>query len=322
MSVKHPIIAFTGSSGAGTTTFRRVFDRLFKEEGITRYRVDGNAFRRYDRKAMRHMVERYRQKGRCLSHFSPEANHLERLEGLFREYSRTGTGLCRRYVENEELAEMYAQPVGSFTPWEEIPGGTDVLVYDGLHGGYAERPWSQRHTSPSHNPEVIRRRLQVKLCEVPELDIARWVDLLIGVVPVINLEWIQKIYRDAHHKNKPVENAVQTIERRMSDYVRYIVPQFSLTDINFQRVPLTDTSNPFVLREVPSLDESIVVIRFRDPKGHDFPHFLKRIKGSWMSRRNTLVIPGGQLEHAIRVICAPMVHELVNRYREAVGNNL
>ncbi len=318
MSVKHPIIAFTGSSGAGTTTFRRVFDRLFKEEGITRYRVDGNAFRRYDRKAMRHMVERYRAQGKDLSHFSPEANHLERLEGLFREYSRTGTGLCRRYVENEELAEMYGQPVGSFTPWEEIPRGIDLLVYDGLHGGYSEKPWSQRRTSPSHNPEVIRRRLQLKLCEVPELDIARWVDLLIGVVPVINLEWIQKIHRDVHDKNKAPENAVQTIERRMADYVRYIVPQFSLTDINFQRVPLTDTSNPFVLRDIPTLDESIVVIRFRDPKGYDFPQFLKRIRGSWMSRRNTLVIPGGQLEHAIRVICAPLVHELVRRYREAV----
>ncbi len=320
MSVKHPIIAFTGSSGAGTTTFRKVFDRLLKEEGITRFRVDGNAFRRYDRKAMRYMVERCRQQGYCLSHFSPEANYLERLEGLFREYSRTGTGLCRRYVENEELAEIYDRPVGSFTPWEEIPGGTEVLVYDGLHGGYSERPWSQRDTSPSHNPEVVRRRLEVALCETPELDIARWVDLLIGVVPVINLEWIQKIYRDAHHKNKPAESTIQTIQRRLPDYIKYIVPQFSLTDINFQRVPLTDTSNPFVLREIPSLDESIVVIRFRDPRGHDFPHFLKRIKGSWMSRRNTLVIPGGQLEHAIRVICAPLVHRIVRSYREALNS--
>ena len=317
MSAKHPIIAFTGSSGAGTTTFRRVFDRLFKEEGIVRYRVDGNAFRRYDRKAMRHRVQRALEQGRCLSHFSPEANHLERLEGLFREYSRTGTGLCRRYIETAEMAEMYGLPEGSFTPWEEIPQGTDLLVYDGLHGGYAEAAWSQRNLSASHNPEVIRRRMEASLSRRPGLDIARWVDLLIGVVPVVNLEWIQKIHRDSHVKNKPPETTVETILRRLPDYIRYIVPQFSLTDINFQRVPLTDSSNPFVLRDVPSLDESIVVIRFRDPRGHDFPSFLRQIPGAWMSRRNTMVIPGGKLELAIRVICAPMVHELVKRYREA-----
>ena len=316
MSVKHPIVAFTGSSGAGTTTFRRVFDRLFREEGITRFRVDGNAFRRYDRKAMKYQVERALEQGRCLSHFSPEANYLERLEGLFREYSRTGTGLCRRYVENEELAEVYDQPVGSFTPWEEIPQGSELLVYDGLHGGYSEKPWSQRNLSPSHNPRVAAQRSRIAQCELPGLDIARWVDLLIGVVPVINLEWIQKIHRDAHHKGKETENTIQTILRRLPDYINYIVPQFSLTDINFQRVPLSDSSNPFVLRDVPTLDESIVVIRFRDPRGYDFPHYLKRIQGSWMSRRNTMVIPGGHLEHAIRVICAPLVHRLVERYRE------
>ena len=317
MSVKHPIIAFTGSSGAGTTTFRRVFDRLFREEGITRFRVDGNAFRRYDRKAMKYQVERHLEKGRCLSHFSPEANFLERLEGLFREYSRTGTGLCRRYAENEELAEIYGVPVGSFTPWEEIPKGTDLLVYDGLHGGYSEHPWSRRSTFLSHNPRVTEQRQRLAKADVPGLDVARWVDLLIGVVPVINLEWIQKIHRDTHQKNKEAEDTIQTILRRLPDYIDYIVPQFSLTDINFQRVPLSDSSNPFVLRDIPSLDESIVVIRFRNPKGYDFPHFIRRIKGSWMSRRNTLVIPGGQLEHAIRVICAPLVHALVEHYRTA-----
>lgn len=316
MSIKHPIVAITGSSGAGTTTFRRVFDQMFREEGITRFRVDGNAFRRYDRKTMKYMVAQSQKNGSSLSHFSPEANYLERLEGLFREYSRTGTGLCRRYVENQELADAYDLPVGSFSAWEEIPSGADLLIYDGLHGGYSENPWSQRNISPSHNPQVVSQRRKLAACELPGLDIARWVDLLIGVVPVVNLEWIQKIHRDTHKKNKPAENVVQTILRRMPDYINYITPQFSLTDINFQRVPLSDTADPFVLRDIPGPNECIVVIRFRDPARYDFPTLQRQIRGTFMSRRNTMVIPAAQLEHAIRVICAPLVHELVQRYRQ------
>ncbi len=319
MSAKHPIIALTGSSGAGTTTFRRIFDNIFRREGITAFRVDGNAFRRYDRKAMQHRVALAEKQGRCLSHFAPEANFLDRLEGLFREYSRSGTGLCRRYVENEELAEMYGQPVGSFTPWEEVPSGTDLLIYDGMHGGCAENSWSRREMSASHNPVIIRRRKKLKERKMRGIDIAQWVDLLIGVVPVINLEWIQKIYRDAHEKQKSPESVTHTIMRRMEDYIAYITPQFSLTDINFQRVPLTDTSNPFELREIPSLDESIVVIRFREPARYDFPTLMARIPGAWMSRRNTMVIPGGNLDIAIKVICTPLVHELVERYRKTLS---
>ncbi len=315
MSSKHPIIAVTGSAGAGTTTFRRIFDNIFRRENITSFRVDGNAFRRYDRKQMQYFVAQAAAQGRCLSHFSPEANFLDRLEGLFREYSRSGTGLCRRYVENEELAELYDVPVGSFTPWEEIPGGTDLLFYDGMHGGCAENSWSQREMSGSHNPIIIKRRKKMKQRRMRGIDVAQWVDLLIGVVPVINLEWIQKIHRDAHQKNKSPESVTHTMLRRMEDYIAYIIPQFSLTDINFQRVPLTDTSHPFQLRDIPTLDESIVVIRFREPKRFDFPHYLNLIDGSWMSRRNTLVVPGGQLDIAIKLICTPLVHELLERYR-------
>ncbi|BAO43548.1 phosphoribulokinase [Thiolapillus brandeum] len=319
MSSKHPIIAITGSSGAGTTTFRRIFDNIFRREGITAFRVDGNAFRRYDRKRMQHMVSQAEKQGRCLSHFAPEANFLDRLEGLFREYSRSGTGLCRRYVENETLADIYGVPVGSFTSWEEVPNGTDLLIYDGMHGGCAENSWTHREMSASHNPVIIRRRKKLKERKMRGIDIAQWVDLLIGVVPVINLEWIQKIYRDAHEKQKSPESTTHTIMRRMEDYIAYITPQFSLTDINFQRVPLTDTSNPFELREIPSLDESIVVIRFREPARYDFPSLLAQIPGARMTRRNTLMIPGGMLDIAIKSICTPLVHELVQRYRSAAA---
>ena len=317
MSSKHPIIAVTGSSGAGTTTFRHIFDDIFRRENITAFRIDGNSFRRYDRKRMRHFVEQSIEQGSCLSHFSPEANFLDRLEGLFCEYSRSGTGLVRRYAESEELAELYEVPVGSFTPWMEVPSGTDLLFYDGMHGGCAENSWSQRNLSASHNPVIIKRRKKMKERKIRGIDIAQWVDLLIGVVPVMNLEWIQKIHRDTHKKSHSPESITHTIMRRMSDYITYITPQFSLTDINFQRVPLSDTSNPFELREIPSLDESIVVIRFREPQRFYFPALLRQIDGSWMSRRNTMVIPGGQLNLAIKIICTPLVHELVERYQNA-----
>lgn len=317
MSSKHPIIAVTGSSGAGTTTFRRIFDSIFQYEDITAFRIDGNSFRRYDRKRMNHFVEQSIEQDVRLSHFSPEANYLDRLEGLFREYSRSGTGLCRRYAESEELAEFYDVPAGSFTPWEEVPTGTDLLFYDGMHGGCVENSWSNRELSDSHNPVIIKRRKKMKARKMRGIDIAQWVDLLIGVVPVVNLEWIQKIHRDTHKKNRSPESITHTIMRRMSDYITYITPQFSLTDINFQRVPLSDTSNPFELREIPTLDESIFVVRFREPQRFDFPALQRQINGSWMSRRNTMVIPGGQLDLAIKIICTPLVHELLERYRNA-----
>ena len=35
MSVKHPIIAITGSSGAGTSTVTRTFQNIFRRESVT-----------------------------------------------------------------------------------------------------------------------------------------------------------------------------------------------------------------------------------------------------------------------------------------------
>jgi len=315
MSVKHPIIAVTGSSGAGTTTVRHVFTDIFRREAVNTVYVDGDSFRRFDRDTMRSAFRASLAEGSPISHFGPEANLLDRLEGLFREYSRTGTGLIRRYAGNAVRAETLGIPVGTFTPWTEICDGTDLLFYEGLHGGCIEATWSHRHMSPSHNPFVVQARHRLETQYDTGVDVAQWVDLLVGVVPSINLEWIQKIHRDTTLKGASCEGVVETILRRMPDYVRYITPQFSLTDINFQRVPLVDTSDPFVTRDVPSLAESILVIRFRNPGRHDFPDLLKRLPDAFMSRPNTLVVPGGQMEHALRVICTPLVHELVERMR-------
>ena len=105
-----------------------------------------------------------------------------------------------------------------------------------------------------------------------EVNLAKHADLKIGVVPVINLEWIQKIHRDKNSRGYSTEAVTDTILRRMHAYVHCITPQFTETDINFQRVPIVDTSNPFIARWIPTADESLVVIRFKSPRGIDFPY--------------------------------------------------
>lgn len=313
MSVRHPIIAVTGSSGSGTSTVQDAFARMFQREKINPAFVHGNSFRRYTPEQVKKIFREAALQGRPISHFGPEANLFDRLEGLFREYSRTGSGLMREYIANQDYSEMYSQPVGTYTPWQEMQPGTDLLFYEGQHGGCIEATWSQREMSPSHNPFVINERHKLQTRHDTGVDIAKWVDLLIGVVPSINLEWIQKIHADCRTTGASQESVTMTILHRLPDYVRYITPQFSLTDINFQRVPLVDTSNPFIATAVPSLDESMLVIRFREPKRFDFPYILNRIHNSFMSRPNTLVVPGGEMELSMDVICTPLVSELVER---------
>jgi len=286
MSKKHPIVAVTGSSGAGTTTVKRAFEHIFRREGINPLVVEGDSFHRYDRAAMKEAMKKAEEEGNThFSHFGPEANLFEELEATFKAYGETGACKRRYYLHSEEEAAPYGQKPGEFTPWEEIPPGTDLLFYEGLHGG------------------VVTETANV----------AQYVDLLIGVVPIVNLEWIQKIHRDAAERGYSAEAIVDTILRRMHDYVHYITPQFSRTDINFQRVPTVDTSNPFIARDIPTPDESFVVIRFREPKkfGVDFPYLLNMLQGSFMSRRNSIVVPGGKMGFAMEVILAPIIEQML-----------
>lgn len=312
MSKKHPIIAVTGSSGAGTTTVRHAFSDIFRREGINAVFVEGNSFRRYDRREMKEAVAASITAGSPISHFGPEANLFDKLEDLYREYADTGSGWVRHYVLDNE-AEIHGQEAGTFTPWKRIPSGSDLLFYEGLHGGVVANTWTRRKMSPSHNPAVIEERRRAEQTGNRGVDAAQHVDLLIGVVPIVNLEWIQKIHRDCVSKNRTPESVTATILRRMRDYIHFIVPQFSLTDINFQRVPLVDTSNPFIARDIPTYDESIVVVRFREPKKFDFPWLLRQIHGSFMSRPNTLVAPGGEMGNAMEIICTPIIHEMLER---------
>jgi phosphoribulokinase len=284
------VIAVTGSSGAGTTTVKTSFEHIFHRENIRAAVVEGDSFHRYGREEMKQAIAEAESRGeRTVSHFGPRANLFEELEALFRTYGDSGTGKRRFYVHNEEEAAKLGHEPGTFTPWEELPDDTDVLFYEGLHGGV----------------------------RAEDINVARYVDLLIGVVPIVNLEWIQKIHRDTRARGYSVEAATDTILRRMHDYVYYVTPQFSQTHVNFQRVPVVDTSNPFVARDIPTLDESLVVVRFRDPTGVDFPYLLTMIHDAFMSRPNIIVVPGGKLELAMQLILTPMILQLVDRKRRA-----
>ncbi|MGF6674127.1 phosphoribulokinase [Paraburkholderia tuberum] len=290
MSVKHPIIAVTGSSGAGTTTVMKSFTHIFRREHINAQIVEGDAFHRYDRNGMRAaMQERERDGVPNFSHFGPEANLLEELETLFTRYGENGSGQLRHYVHDAGEAQLYKQDGGTFTPWEEVAPNTDLMFYEGLHGAAV----------------------------TDKVDIARHADLLIGVVPIINLEWIQKLHRDQTMRGYTHEAVVDTILRRMPDYVNYICPQFSRTHVNFQRVPTVDTSNPFTAREIPQPDESFVVIRFARPKGIDFQYLLTMLHDSFMSRPNVIVVPGGKMGLAMQLIFTPMILQLIDRRSRA-----
>jgi phosphoribulokinase len=290
VSVKHPIISVTGSSGAGTSTVRHTFEQIFRREKVRAAFIEGDAFHRYDRAGMKEaMAEAAGGGDHNFSHFGPEANLLEELERVFRQYAESGTGRTRHYIHNADEAGIDGAASGAFSAWEEFPAGSDLLFYEGLHGAVV----------------------------TDGIDIARHADLKVGVVPVINLEWIQKIHRDRAARGYSTEAVMNTILRRMPDYVRYICPQFTKTDINFQRVPTVDTSNPFIARFIPTPDESMVVIRFRNPRGIDFPYLVSMIHNSFMSRANSIVIPGGKLDLAMQLILTPLILKLVERRRRA-----
>jgi len=291
MSVKHPVIAITGSSGAGTSTVTKSFANVFRREKITAAIIEGDSFHKYDRKSMKEAAAEQAKLGNNnFSHFGANANELELLEALFKQYGDTGTGKRRYYLHNHEEAAPYKQDPGTFTPWQDLPP-SDVLFYEGLHGGVV----------------------------TDKVNVAQHADLLVGVVPIINLEWIQKLIRDKGARGYSTEAVVDTVLRRMPDYVNYITPQFSRTHVNFQRVPTVDTSNPFIAQDIPSPDESFVVIRFANPKGIDFPYLLSMIHDSFMSRPNVIVVPGGKMELAMQLIFTPMILRLMENKRRAMA---
>jgi len=292
MSARHPIIAVTGSSGAGTTSVSKTFEQIFRREHLEAAFVEGDSFHRYDRAGMRaQLAEALARGDHRFSHFGPQANLFAELEDLFRGYAQTGTGRVRKYLHDDVEAARHGQKAGTFTEWEDVACDTDLLFYEGLHGAVV----------------------------ADEVDVAQHVDLLIGVTPVINLEWIQKLHRDKSTRGYSAEAVTDTILRRMPDYLSYICPQFSRTHINFQRVPVVDTSNPFIARFIPAPDESFLVIRFQNPRGIDFPYLLSMLHDSFMSRPNTIVCPGGKMDLAMQLIFTPMIWRLMERRKDCAA---
>jgi len=287
MSRKHPIIAVTGSSGAGTSTVKNALQHIFRRVGAEAAFIEGDSFHRYDRKEMREAVKLATSEGRNLSHFGPEANLFEKQLEVFQSYGRSGSGDYRHYIHNEEEAALYGAPPGTFTPWEPLPADTDLLFYEGLHGGVV----------------------------AGDIDMAKEVDLLIGVCPTINLEWVQKINRDKAERGYQTADVMDTIHRRMYDYMHYILPQFSKTHINFQRIPLTDTSNPFCIENIPTADQSQVLIHFlKDKPTVEYKLHLKGlIDGAQITGFNTLVIPGGKMMYAMELILTERIMGLMKR---------
>lgn len=314
MSIKHPIVAVTGAAGAGLSTVRHAFKDIFARLGIKAAVVHGDGFRRYTERQFEALLREARDSNRHISWFGPECNHFPELEAFFKAYGRTGSGVLRDYAHNAARARVLNVAVGEFTPWQPLAKGSDLLLYEGQHGGVIASTWTRRQVDSRHFPPEIDRRVGKG-----GIDIAQHVDLLIGIAPAINLEWIQKIHRDRAKDYCSPAESVETILRRMDDYLHYIVPQFSLTDINIQRMPLVDTSNPFIARDVPTPEESILVIHFRDRARHDFPNLLRRIPGARMSRPSTMMVPGGKLKIALDVICAPQLEAMMAR-RAAGGN--
>lgn len=288
MSVKHPIVAVTGSSGAGTTFVKRAFEAIFARESLNVAVVEGDSFHKYERAEMREQVEASRKAGRVLTHFSEHANHFDLLADLFKSYGETGTGKRRYYVHNDEEAAHHGVGTGCFTPWKDIPAGSDIMFYEGLHGGVVTET----------------------------ADVAQHVDLLVGVVPSVNIEWIQKIYRDTSERPYSVQQVVDIILDRMPDYAEYITPQFDRTHINFHRVPLVDTANPFSGMAVPKPEESLVICHVRID-GVDLAGIAKQVEGAFLQKADTLVIPGQKMVDVMDLMLSPIIKNMLAQQKSA-----
>ena len=288
MSAEHPIIAIISPSGAGSSSVTKAFEHIFWRERVKAVYIQGSAFHRYDRKQMQQEIQNAKAQGQVLSHYGPEANHLNKLESLFFEYATVGTGLARYYLHTRKFAEQYGQEPGTFTPWKKLPNNSDLLLYRGLHGAAI---WD-------------------------DIDISQYPDLMIGIAPNINLEWIRKMKRDYTLRDYTPDQVRETIIERMRDYVEHITPQFSRTHINFQMIPVVDTSDPFSAIDEPNEEECYLVVNFQKIETPDFARLMHLIPEAKMSGNKTLLVPGSQMIHVLEVILMPIIHKLVEKSRE------
>ena len=309
MSVKHPIITVTGSSGAGTSFVKRAVETIFDREKLKVAIIEGDSFHKYSRAEMRAKVaESKKNGGPVLTHFSEDANEFNKLEELFASYKETATGKKRYYIHSDEEADEHNARLGTdlvpgeFTPWEEIEEDTDIMFYEGLHGMVKRK---------DHGPAEGM------------YDVSQHVDLGIGVAPVVNIEWMQKIYRDTSERSYTVEQVRDTIMERMDDYIKFIVPQFHRTHINFQRIPLVDTSDPFSTQTKsapmgPAPADSLIITHVRHDE-IDLKTIVGKIEGAWLQNDHTMICSGTQMVSAMDIIMTPIIQKLIAKKRAAMA---
>nr|CAA6808254.1 MAG: Phosphoribulokinase [uncultured Thiotrichaceae bacterium] len=293
MSAEFPIVAITGASDHSSTSITQALQRIFYRERIKASYIPGSGFHRFEREQMRKEVKAARSEDRPMSHFGPEGNHLDKLESMFFEYAATGNGKYRYYLHSDKVAQTYKQASGTFTPWADLDPDSDLLLYRGLHGAMIDG----------------------------DIDLSQYPDLLVGAAPSVNLEWMRRRERDLRRGYSQDDVKEMTLER-MADYAKHLTPQFTRTDINFQLIPVVDTSNPFDCENLPTEDECILVIHFQKKKiiqQIDMIDLLNRIPDATMTRRDTMLIPGSQMLSAVEIILMPLIENLIRRSREIKG---
>ncbi len=173
MSVRHPIIAVTGSSGAGTTTVMKTFDHIFRRE---QHQGPGD-------------------RGRFVSRLQPGRDARARARGGHGQGSdhqpfRTGVEPVGRARRHDGSLRRHRRRQGA--PLHPRRRGS-ASSSSGEPGTFTTGSRCRRTATCS----------STKGC-MAATRTARWmsrekVDLLVGVVPIINLEWIQKLHRDQQH---------------------------------------------------------------------------------------------------------------------------
>jgi phosphoribulokinase len=204
--------------------------------------------------------------------------------------ARAGRGKSRHYVHDDaEEAKLYGFATGQVSP----PGKTC------------------RRTPTSSSTKVCTARRR------PTVDVGRHVDLCVGVVPIINLEWIQKLHRDKAQRGYSTEAVMDTILRRMPDYINYICPQFS-TDA--RQFPARADG-----RHLESVHCPGYPVARRKHAGDPFRQSRRASTSLPAEHAARLVhvapehhrLPGGKMGLAMQIIFTPMIMQLMDKKRRS-----
>lgn len=188
------VIAIIAGSGAGKTVFtRKIEDVLAAHVPDSHFTVPGDGFHRYGRNNM----------PEDLTHFDVEANELDYLEALLRNFKNGEPIETRFYIHNDEEAQEHGVAPGEFTAWSTVEPNHRFLTYEGLHGF------------------VDRMR--------------EYVDLAIAVQPEGPLLWAQFYAREVLERGKSPAATVARWAERAEDYQKFIKPQIQEADMSIYR---------------------------------------------------------------------------------------